>query len=133
MKKCFIVERLKGLIEYCNSIKEAHELDNNDEAVLEYEFDIQALEEVLSMEDFADVKRTQAQSLPEGWIWTEYDDGSGCIKSPDDVKYFSYDLNTKEYQSPTDQHYIYFPGMNLKSLKPFAEKYISENILSGRL
>lgn len=49
MKKEIVIERLKGLIEYCESIKGEHELDKNEEAVAVYELDIIALKEAISM------------------------------------------------------------------------------------
>lgn len=33
----------------------------------------------------------QAQTLPTGWVWERYDDGSGHLRSPECQRYFSYD------------------------------------------
>lgn len=41
-----------------------------------------------------------ASGLPEGWIWYDYDDGSGSLRSPEGHSYYSYDLQTQEYRSP---------------------------------
>lgn len=35
---------------------------------------------------------TPAQSLPSGWNWNDWDDGSGGLYSPNQEDYFSYDL-----------------------------------------
>lgn len=58
---------------------------------------------------FSDVKLEQAKLLPKGWIWKKYDDGSGCLKSPDGKDYMSYDLSTNEYQVTRDSSYDFFP------------------------
>lgn len=79
-------------------------------------------------------KKSQAHTLPEGWIWTDYDDGSGCIDSPGGDSYFSYDLDTNEYILPHDNHYSLWVNpdlrMSLKNFKAFAELYIKEKILN---
>lgn len=41
-------------------------------------------------------RTTQARNLPEGWAWTDHDDGSGSLRSPDGMRYFSYDRQTGE-------------------------------------
>ena len=37
-------------------------------------------------------KITRTESLPAGWYWKEWDDGSGCLIAPDSARYYSYDL-----------------------------------------
>lgn len=73
-----------------------------------------------------------ASSLPEGWMWRDYDNGSGELQSPSGNTYFSYDLQTQEYKSPmSDNHWT---GMidfdedpkSLNEFKTYAEKRLSE-------
>ena len=41
---------------------------------------------------------TPAKTLPTGWVWVRYDDGSGHLESPDGKGWFSFDLDTNEYK-----------------------------------
>jgi len=43
-------------------------------------------------------------SLPEGWEWRMYDDGSGGLYSPEDKEIITYDFATSEYR---DLRYSY--------------------------
>lgn len=70
----------------------------------------------------------EAKSLPKGWKWIEYNDGSGHLNSPDDENYFFYDLQTKEYKIKKDEHYDLYTG-TFFDFKKYAEKYIIENIM----
>lgn len=78
--------------------------------------------------------KIQANTLPEGWIWTDYDDGSGDIQSPGGESYFSYDLCTHEYMLPNNDHWSRWVDpeyrMSLKNFKDFAEMYIREKMLN---
>jgi len=56
-------------------------------------------------ETFEPHKRSQAESLPNGWIWTDYDDGSGGLEAPNGDSYFSYDIDTKEYKIKDNDHW----------------------------
>lgn len=82
-------------------------------------------------ETFELYKRSQAESLPNGWIWTDYDDGSGGLESPSGESYFSYDIHTKEYKIKCNDHWNLFnpSPMRLIEFKAFAEKYIKAEIL----
>lgn len=86
------------------------------------------------------IKEIRAESLPKGWVWQQYDDGSGHLKSPDGTNYFSYDWSTGEYKAtPEDKHYDFFLDENystggysigsFKDFTVFAENWINDNIL----
>ncbi len=84
--------------------------------------------------------QTLAKTLPEGWIWIDYDDGSGCLESPDRTTYFSYDGNTGEYKVTPVSSTKFFLNENyeagkyvrasISEFKAFAENYVKENILN---
>lgn len=88
-------------------------------------------------------KTKQAESLPKGWVWKMYDDGSGCLKSPEGKDYFSYDWNTGEYKVTPDKSYDFFMVENYETggysiggfdkFQEYAEKYINENVLTNEL
>lgn len=40
----------------------------------------------------------QAALLEKGWMWIDYDDGSGHLESPNGEEYVSYDFCTQEYK-----------------------------------
>lgn len=44
----------------------------------------------------------KAKKLPDGWCWIKYEDGSGCLKSPQNESYMIYDLQCNEYQFNRD-------------------------------
>ena len=48
---------------------------------------------------------TPAKTLPTGWVWVRYDDGSGHLESPDGKSWFSFDLDTNEYKG-LDGHWM---------------------------
>lgn len=87
-------------------------------------------------------KTKQAESLPKGWVWKMYDDGSGCLKSPEGKDYFSYDWTTGEYKVTPDKSYDFFMVENYESggysiggfdkFKEYAEDYINKNILNNK-
>ena len=79
-----------------------------------------------------------AQTLPDGWVWREFDDGSGNLFSPEGIQYFSYDLATKEYRSPVDGHWTFMDGypyatVSFEEFKKFAEEYIRDFIIAEEL
>lgn len=41
--------------------------------------------------------------LEEGWTWTDYQDGSGHLKSPSGEEYVSYDFITSEYKDSNNK------------------------------
>lgn len=68
---------------------------------------------------------TPATNLPDGWVWVDYWDGSGSLHSPNDKQYFSYDLQTCEYDRYNNGKWNYWePPMFLPIFKDFAEKEI---------
>lgn len=78
-----------------------------------------------------------AKTLPKGWLWQKYDDGSGCLISPENKKFMLYDLNTHEYQFDMDSDYELFPlsyfygdGEDPKKFDPFVfmEKEIKKSL-----
>jgi hypothetical protein len=77
--------------------------------------------------------------LPDGWVWHEYDDGSGSLKSPDGHSYYSYDLQTKEYRLPygskewTGMRDFYNEPETLHDFKIYAERDIKEKAVKNNL
>lgn len=81
----------------------------------------------------------QNETLPKGWEWEQYEDGSGHLKSPEGKTYFSYDWTTGEYKITDDKPYESFLKENINSrgysigsfsdFKKMAESYIKENVL----
>ena len=53
--------------------------------------------ESLEKEYSKTITKTPAKTLPKGWVWVDYNDGSGHLESPDGFRYFSYDMETAEY------------------------------------
>jgi len=43
------------------------------------------------------ISKTQAATLPEGWIWIDCEDGSGSLQTPAGKAVFSYDKNERTY------------------------------------
>ena len=84
--------------------------------------------------DMEDIKFTggvngRKSFLPEGWKWSHYDDGSGCLKDPDGKRYFSYDLLTREFQQFMDKprmQYLY--DISLREFVRYAEDTVLEKI-----
>lgn len=86
------------------------------------------------------IKEIQADNLPKGWVWQQYDDGSGHLKSPEGANYFSYDWTTGEYKiKREDKHYDFFLDENYSTggysigsfseFKSYAENWINNNVL----
>lgn len=87
-------------------------------------------EEKMNFGEF--LKRTHPETLPEGWMWWEYEDGGGAIRSPDGKYYYEYDLAggygtpyTMEYQIDAEHRFDYFEG-SLATFKAFAEECVLE-------
>ncbi|WP_343662839.1 DUF6449 domain-containing protein [Chryseobacterium mucoviscidosis] len=112
-------------IEEANGVFESMMQLDGDENVPE--FDEFYIEETL----------TPATNLPEGWIWRDYDDGSGSLRSPSGYSYYSYDLQTQEYRLPTfnnrwtDMKDVYDRPKSLNEFKIYAEKSLKEGALQN--
>lgn len=89
------------------------------------------------------VTKTQAETLPEGWIWVEAsyeDDFDIHLENQTGVRYFIYDIMTGEYKVTSDSKWDFFLKKNyetgkyerasLSEFKEFAEKYVNDNILN---
>jgi len=80
-----------------------------------------------------------ASDLPDGWLWTDYDDGSGSLKSPGGYNYYSYDLQTQEYRLPygskewTSMRNFYNEPQTLDDFKIYAEGDIKEKAVKNNL
>ncbi|MPT31370.1 MAG: hypothetical protein E2600_06830 [Chryseobacterium sp.] len=87
--------------------------------------------------------RKPASSLPAGWNWFDYDDGSGSLKSPNGNSFYGYDLQTREYRLPygknewTSMKVSFDISQSLSEFKSFAENDLKEkallNLLSPKL
>ncbi len=86
-----------------------------------------------------DENRKAASSLPAGWNWYDYDDGSGSLRSPNGNSYYSYDLQTQEYRLPygknewTDMKDLSENSASLNEFKVFAENDLKEKAVRNHL
>ena len=66
-------------------------------------------ERYYTMDDYEteDAILVPAEEL-DGWYWRKFNDGSGCLISPNNNEYMVYDLQTKEYQFKRDKGWSYF-------------------------
>ena len=80
-----------------------------------------------------------ASSLPDGWIWNDYDDGSGSLKSPSGHRYYSYDLQTQEYSLPysrrewTGMRDFYDAPISLNEFKSYVENDLKAKAVQNNL
>lgn len=84
------------------------------------------------------LKVVPAKTLPKGWCWFQYDDGSGYLKGPDGKMFFDYDQETGEYRATKDDAWGAWhdydqaqsiPGNEMSDFKAFAECFIRQNVL----
>lgn len=84
------------------------------------------------------LKVVPAKTLPKGWCWFQYNDGSGYIKGPDGKMFFDYDQETGEYRVTEDDAWDTWhdydqvqsiPGNEMSDFKAFAECFIRQNVL----
>lgn len=86
-----------------------------------------------------DENMISASDLPEGWMWNDYDDGSGSLRSPDGHSYYSYDLQTQECRSPYGNNEwismkdFYDVPKSLDEFKRDAEKDLKESAAQNNL
>jgi len=76
----------------------------------------------------------QAKSLPEGWVWENWYDGSGKLYAPGKTaSYFLYDRATNEFVHPATDKWFFWDGYiyveTFEEFQRFAEAWIIENIL----
>ena len=74
-----------------------------------------------------------ASYLPEGWMWVQWDDGSGHLTSPNGEKCFEYDLCTipggVEYKESSKHRWSSFDG-GFDEFKEYAESIVQSRCLS---
>lgn len=74
----------------------------------------------------------ETKTLPEGWEWKDFEDGSGCLKSPDGKRQFSYDMMPYaaeggiEYQNNVGTWGTFYGSLN--EFKAFAEENIAAQL-----
>ena len=80
---------------------------------------------------------TPAASLPDGWKWVDYPDGSGSLCSPNGTSFFSYDLAPYsnqggiECKETKDDAWGVFWGTK-GEFKEHAEAVVREKVLGGK-
>ena len=80
-----------------------------------------------------------ASSLPDGWTWNDYDDGSGSLKSPSGHRYYSYDLQMQEYTLPygrrewTGMRDFYDAPKSLNEFKSYVESDLKAKAVQNNL
>lgn len=84
--------------------------------------------------DPVEKKITPVKSLPEGWRWIDYADGSGSLETPEGKSSFGYDLCTSytqlggiEYKRTDDAKWDVFWG-TLEEFKANAESVIDKEL-----
>lgn len=84
------------------------------------------------------LKVVPAKTLPKGWCWFQYNDGSGYLKGPEGKMFFDYDQETGEYRVTEDDAWSAWhdydqaqsiPGNEMSDFKAFAECFIRQNVL----
>ncbi|WP_028123325.1 hypothetical protein [Epilithonimonas tenax] len=80
-----------------------------------------------------------ASSLPNGWTWNDYDDGSGSLRSPSGHRYYSYDLQNQEYTLPygrrewTGMRDFYDAPKSLNEFKSYVENDLKAKAVQNNL
>ncbi|MDT2525103.1 hypothetical protein P7D73_18020 [Enterococcus raffinosus] len=115
----------------------------NEMKSLNREFDVNLEEKILveaqrypdSLEpNYDDLgEKYKAQTLPEGWNWTQYGDGSGSLESPEGEKFGIYDMNSNggqtgiEYKErDSDRHWDWTED-SFSDFKSMIEKQIKSD------
>ncbi|MCL2545762.1 MAG: hypothetical protein FWE06_01020 [Oscillospiraceae bacterium] len=84
-------------------------------------------EKEIDAPDSMHYKSKPAESLPDGWHWREYDDGSGALDAPDGKSYFSYDRMTNEYRHPNLQGWSTMG--DYQQFKTMAAQWVRDNVV----
>lgn len=72
--------------------------------------------------------------LPHGWAWEHFDDGSGCLYSPEGERFFEYDLYTREFQISMDKKEMsYHEELGLREFVRYAEESVLERLEQEKL
>lgn len=78
-----------------------------------------------------------AETLPEGWSWAVWNDGSGHLKSPEGDCYFSYDLSSYASQggiefklTETDSYSVFWGSIS--EFKEQAESVVKEKFIDKK-
>ena len=95
--------------------------------------DLQDVTSLCECSEDNDLTVTPAMSLPEGWTWRDWDDGSGSLNGPAKNQrfLFGYDLSPYsssggiEYQESTERPYNVFWG-TLAEYKEWAEARVQK-------
>lgn len=79
------------------------------------------------------ISKTQAATLPEGWIWIDCKDGSGSLCDPEGKWVYSYDLNVRipddggvYYEKQGEAPHVYCG--TLKEFKNYAEACVLDRL-----
>ena len=90
------------------------------------------MDEIYYEEENYEPEYIPAKLLPEGWIWKKYDDGSGCLLSPEKEVFMDYDLISNEYWFSKDKEYHFFPGRGFDRFE-FMEKEILDRYINVKI
>lgn len=111
------------------------------QAKKEYEAYLQKIEGIVQTppvdkDEMEPPKLVPAQSLPDGWVWEHYDDGSGGLRSPEGQSYFSYDIQPYhpvgiEYHRTDRERWGPYWG-SFQEFQEFAEKDIQAELERSR-
>lgn len=95
------------------------------------------LREFYNSPDYVET-RMPATSLPDGWHWVDYGDGSGSLRTPEDAPCFSYDMCTNyafqggiEYDTSDNSSSVFYG--TLQEFKSHAEGLVNKQRLSVSL
>ena len=90
------------------------------------------MDEIYYEEENYEPEYIPAKLLPEGWIWKKYDDGSGCLISPEKETFMDYDFTSNEYWFSKDKEYHFFPGRGFDRFE-FMEKEILDRYINVKI
>ena len=77
----------------------------------------------------SDFQIIPAQTLEKGWVWHQFNDGSGSLHSPNDEKYYAYDMSSNpgsiEYKESENSSWNLISKLDLDDFRIHAENVIS--------